>query len=55
MIEITPVFEVNRFTRQAETREFDLVIDEPIQNRAPGRNYYRVILGDRHIDLGTFQ
>ena len=55
VIEITPVFEVNRFTRKAETKEFDLVIDEPIQNRAPGRNYYRVILGDRHIDLGTFQ
>ena len=55
VIEITPVFEVNRFTRQAETKEFDLIINEPIQNRAPGRNYYRVILGDRHIDLGTFQ
>ena len=55
VIEIIPVFEVNRFTRKAETREFDLIIDEPIQNRAPGRNYYRVILGDRHIDLGTYQ
>ena len=55
LIEITPVFEVNPFLRRAETREFDLVIDEPIQNRAPGRNYYRVKLGDRHIDLGTFQ
>ena len=55
VIEITPVFEVNRFTRKAETKEFDLIINEPIQNRAPGRNYYRVILGDRHIDLGTFQ
>ncbi len=55
VIEITPVFEVNRFTRQAETKEFDLIINEPIQNRAPGRNYYRVILGDRHIDLGTYQ
>ncbi len=55
LIEITPVFEVNRFLRRAETREFDLIIEEPIQNRAPGRNYYRVKLGDRHIDLGTFQ
>jgi len=55
LIEITPVFEVNRLLHKAETREFDLVIEEPIQNRAPGRNYYRVKLGDRHIDLGTFQ
>jgi hypothetical protein len=55
LIEITPVFEVNPFLRRAETREFDLIIEEPIQNRAPGRNYYRVKLGDRHIDLGTYQ
>ena len=55
LIEITPVFEVNPFLDRAETREFDLVIEEPIQNRAPGRNYYRVKLGDRHIDLGTYQ
>lgn len=55
VIEITPVFEVNPFLRRAETREFDLIIEEPIQNRAPGRNYYRVKLGDRHIDLGTYQ
>ena len=55
LIEITPVFEVNPFLHSAETREFDLIIEEPIQNRAPGRNYYRVKLGDRHIDLGTFQ
>ena len=55
VIEITPVFEVNPYLHRAETREFDLLIEEPIQNRAPGRNYYRVILGDRHIDLGTFQ
>lgn len=55
LIEITPIFEVNPFLRRAETREFDLVIEEPIQNRAPGRNYYRVKLGDRHIDLGTYQ
>jgi hypothetical protein len=55
LIEITPVFEVNPFLHRAENREFDLIIEEPIQNRAPGRNYYRVKLGDRHIDLGTFQ
>lgn len=55
LIEITPIFEVNPFLNRAETREFDLVIEEPIQNRAPGRNYYRVKLGDRHIDLGTYQ
>ena len=55
LIEITPVFEVDRFLHRAETRDFDLVINEPIQNRAPGRNYYRVKLGDRHIDLGTYQ
>jgi hypothetical protein len=55
LIEITPVFEVNPFLHSAETREFDLIIEEPIQNRAPGRNYYRVKLGDRHIDLGTYQ
>lgn len=55
LIEITPVFEVNPYLHRAETREFDLVIEEPIQNRAPGRNYYRVKLGDRHIDLGTYQ
>jgi hypothetical protein len=55
LIEITPVFEVNPFLHRAETREFDLIIEEPIQNRGPGRNYYRVKLGDRHIDLGTFQ
>ena len=55
LIEITPIFEVNPFLSRAETREFDLVIEEPIQNRAPGRNYYRVKLGDRHIDLGTYQ
>ena len=55
LIEITPIFEANPFLHKAETREFDLVIEEPIQNRAPGRNYYRVTLGDRHIDLGTYQ
>ena len=55
LIEITPVFEVNPFLHRAETREFDLIIEEPIQNIGPGRNYYRVKLGDRHIDLGTFQ
>jgi uncharacterized protein YcfL len=55
LIEITPVFEVNRLLFKAEIREFDLVIEEPIQNRAPGRNYYRIKLGDRHIDLGTYQ
>jgi uncharacterized protein YcfL len=55
VIEITPIFEANPFLRRAETREFDLIIEEPIQNRAPGRNYYRITLGDRHIDLGTFQ
>ena len=55
LIEITPVFEVNPYLHRAETREFDLIIEEPIQNRAPGRNYYRVKLGDRYIDLGTYQ
>jgi hypothetical protein len=55
LIEITPIFEVNPFLHRAETREFNLEIEEPIQNRAPGRNYYRVKLGDRHIDLGTYQ
>ena len=55
LIEITPNFEVNPFLRRAETREFELAIEEPIQNRAPGRNYYRVKLGNRHIDLGTYQ
>ena len=54
-IEITPVFEVNRLVTTAETREFHLEIEEPIQNRTWGRNYYRVQLGDHHIDLGTFQ
>jgi hypothetical protein len=55
LIEVTPVFAVSPFFHRAEPREFDLIIEEPIQNRAPGRNYYRVTLGDRHIDLGTFQ
>lgn len=55
LIEITPVFEMDRLLFKAETREFDLVIKEPIQNRAWGRNYYRIKLGDRHLDLGTFQ
>jgi hypothetical protein len=55
LIEITPIFEVNPFLHRAETREYDLDIKEPIQNRGPGRNYYRVKLGDQHIDLGTFQ
>jgi len=55
LIEITPVYEVDRQALKAETREFHLVIEEPIQNRARGRNYYRIILGDQTLDLGTFQ
>ena len=55
LIEIIPVFEVDRQVFKAETREFNLEIEEPIQNHTFGRNYYRVQLGDRHIDLGTFQ
>ncbi len=55
LIEITPVFAINQMVTTAETREFDLVITEPIQNKQWGRNYYRIKLGDQHIDLGTFQ
>ena len=55
LIEIIPVFAINQMVTTAETREFNLEIEEPIQNRTWGRNYYRVQLGDRHIDLGTFQ
>jgi hypothetical protein len=56
LIEITPIF---RSSRDQETKEefevFDLVINEAIQNRNWGRNYYRVKIGSKHVDLKTSQ
>lgn len=55
VIEVTPVLELNQRFIKAEAAEFDLIIEEPIQNRGYGRNYYRVKLGGQQIDLGTYQ
>ena len=52
LIKITPLF--TRNTDKGKTT-IDLTIEEPIQNRSWGRNYYRVKIGDKQIDLGTFQ
>ncbi|MDH5764323.1 MAG: hypothetical protein OEZ51_15260, partial [Nitrospinota bacterium] len=51
LIEITPVFEADQHHVQAGPAEFDLEIAEPIQNRNWGRNYYRIQLGNRSLDL----
>ena len=55
IIEITPIFEIDKQFTTPKTVELNLDIAEPIQNKTWGRNYYRVILGDQTLDLGTYQ
>ncbi len=57
LIEITPVFSLDEIKYQNnEAKEIlDLNIEEPIHNRGWGRNFYRVVLGKKHIDLKTLQ
>ena len=56
LIEITPIIIRNSDNEiMGESAIFDLVINEPIQNRDWGPNYYRVKIGDQQIDLGTHQ
>lgn len=55
VIEITPIFEIDQRFTAPQSVELELDIAEPIQNKTWGRNYYRVILGDRHLDLATHQ
>lgn len=53
LIEITPVFSNNLETEKINI--FDLIIEEPIKNWSWSRNYYRVKIGNKQVDLGTFQ
>jgi hypothetical protein len=56
LIEITPIIIRNSDNEtKVESAIFDLVINEPIQNRDWGPNYYRVKIWDQQIDLETHQ
>jgi len=56
LIEITPIIIRNSDNEtKGESAIFDLVINEPIQNRDWGPNYYRVKIGNEHVDLKTLQ
>jgi hypothetical protein len=56
LIEITPIFKLSKDQETKEELEiFDLAINEPIQNRNWGTNYYRVKIGNKQVNLKTLQ
>lgn len=55
VVDIQPIFELDQKLVNAEAKVIAVRIREPIANLRYGRNFYRVILGDKHIDLGTHQ
>ena len=56
LIEITPIIIRNSNNQiMGESAIFDLEINEPIENRNWGSNYYRVKIGDKQVDLKTLQ
>jgi hypothetical protein len=55
LIEITPIFSIRPPSENKEPAIFDVLLEEPIRNGEWFRNYYRVKIGEKHIDLGTYQ
>lgn len=54
-IEIIPIFSPARPGKDQNIKTYSLILEEPIENRNWGLNYYRIKLGNKVLDLNTHQ
>lgn len=55
LIEISPVFVQRNKAGKSISEVCDIKLREPIENRKLGSNYYRVQIGEKAVDVETYQ